>query len=216
MRGRHLTALIAVAASFAYAIVRYHLYKGVPWSELPLYISNKALALSAIVLIALSYIVSSLAKFWPNTFGDTFLARKFFGLTGFGLAALHSALSLVNLIVSGRAKYPAYFDAAGAVTEKGWFAIGFGAVSFLLFSAVASTSLPFIGKNLSKERWHTIQRLGYLGLIFALLHVGVMGLAGWQAPETWPGGLLPISLIAALTIVVALVLRIVVVTLRKQ
>ena len=42
-------AIVALAVSLAYAIVRYHIFKGVPWSQFPLFTINKAVAVVSLV-----------------------------------------------------------------------------------------------------------------------------------------------------------------------
>jgi len=46
-----IRVLIAVAGSLAYATLRYSLFKGVPWSEWPVYVMNKAFALGSLILV---------------------------------------------------------------------------------------------------------------------------------------------------------------------
>ncbi len=201
---KKLTAFIIIAATFTYAIVRYHVIRGVAWSELPLFISNKAVALSAVAFIALSYSLGSLAAFWPHRFEQTLPARKFFGLLGFGFAALHSVMSLVIL---SPAYYARFFEESGKLSLIGELSILFGVVSFAVFSLVAITSIPSIFQALGKEKWLQFQHLGYWGMLVILGHVFVMGYRGWMDTASWPGGLLPISLVAAIILFVALFLR---------
>ena len=105
-----------IASAFLYAIIRYHIIKGVAWSEFPLFISNKAISLSAVALIAVSYAVGSLASFWPRLFERTLPARKFFGLLGFGLAVVHGVISL---LIFNSTYYPKFFEASGKLNLLG-------------------------------------------------------------------------------------------------
>ena len=72
---RRLAAAVIVGSAFAYAVVRYHIIKGVAWASFPLFISNKAIALAAVTLIALSYALGALARFFPGIFGQTLGAQ---------------------------------------------------------------------------------------------------------------------------------------------
>lgn len=83
----------------------------------------------------------------------------------------------------------------------------FGVLAFFVFAAVAFTSIPQVEKGMYPEDWLKVQRLGYLGLILIFFHVFTMGIEGWLKPSGWPGGLLPISLIAASVIALTLLLR---------
>lgn len=203
---RAITVTVLIGA-FLYAIVRYNIIKGVSWEHLPLFISNKAIALASVVFIALSYFLGPLARFWPGRIVPLLGTRKFFGLLGFGLAAIHGLLSL---LLFTPANYPKFFSIDGTLNLVGELSMLFGVLAFLVFAAVAVTALPGVAISLQEQRWQAVQRMGYAGLLLVLLHVAVMGYEGWSNPSAWPGGLLPISLIAAIVIACTLLLRIVV------
>ena len=196
-----------LAGTFLYAAIRYNIIKGVAWEHFPLFISNKAIALASVAFIALSYMLGPLARFWPQTMVPLLPARKFFGLLGFGLGAVHG---LMSLLLFTPANYPKFFLADGTLNVTGELSMVFGIFSLLIFTAVALTSLPSIAASLKVDQWQFVQRLGYAGLTLVLLHVITMGLEGWLKPATWPGRLLPISLVAAIIIAAALLLRIIV------
>ena len=213
MRKHVLLSIIIFLAVFAYAVIRYNVIKGTPWIELPLFISNKAISLSAVVFIALSYALGSLARFWPKTFVPALSMRKFFGLLGFGLAALHG---LISLLIFTPAYYPKFFLGSGKLNLVGELSMLFGILAFFVFASVAISSIPAVAKSMEPERWRAVQRLGYLGLILVFFHVFVMGLAGWLKPGGWPGGLLPISLVAAIVIAFALLVKITAMVFSKE
>ncbi|MBI2145038.1 hypothetical protein HYU18_01810, partial [Candidatus Woesearchaeota archaeon] len=100
-------SLVAFIAALAYAVVRYHVIKGVPWDDFPLYILNKAVSLAAVFLIAMSYEFGPLARFLPRVFVPLLPARKYLGLLGFGLAAVHAVMSL---LLFSPAYYPKFFS----------------------------------------------------------------------------------------------------------
>lgn len=189
---------------FAYAVIRYNIIKGTPWIELPIFISNKAISLSAVVFIALSYALGSLSRFWPNKFASTLNSRQYFGLLGFSLAAFHG---LVSLLIFTPAYYPKFFLASGKLNLIGELSMLFGVLSFFMFTIVAFTSISAIAKSMDLERWLRMQRVGYIGLILVFFHVFTMGIEGWLNTSGWPGGLLPISLVAAIVIAFVLLLK---------
>ncbi len=201
-----MTATIFVV-TFAYAILRYNILKGIAWEHLPLFISNKAISLSAVMFIALSYLLGPLARFWPKTIVPLLGLRQFFGLVGFGLAALHGFMSL---LIFTPAYYPKFFSQDGTLNLIGEFSMAFGILAFFVFAAVALTSILGVAGSMSSQRWQAVQRLGYFGLVLVLFHVLAMGYEGWMKPSSWPGGMLPVSLFAAIIIAFALLLRIVV------
>ena len=209
MRNRRavIFSFFVLVITFAYAIIRYNILKDVSWTDLPLFISNKAISLSAVIFIAISFLLGPLAHFWPRTFVSLLETRKYFGLLGFGLAAVHS---LFSLLLFRQVYYPKFFDASGRFNLTGELSMLFGVLAFFIFLIVAIVSIPSIEKEMQPRQWQTIQRLGYLAFAFVMLHLIIMGVEGWLKPESWPGGLLPISLIAFIVIVLTLFIRILV------
>ncbi len=204
LRGTTAITAVVLAITFAYAVVRYNVIRGVPWEQLPLFISNKAIALAAVVFIALSYDFGPLARFWPRVFVPELPMRKFFGLLGFGLAAAHA---LISLLIFSPAYYPKFFTEAGKLNLTGELSMLFGVLALFIFLAAALTSLPSVAASMGRSQWQAVQRVGYLAFFLVLLHVLVMGFEGWLKPSGWPGGLLPISLIAFIVIAFTLLIR---------
>lgn len=106
------TALLCFVLATAYAVVRYHVFGGVPWSRLPLYTLNKAVAFSAAALFAASCFARG-----PAT-----------GRIALWLAALHVFMSLALL---GPSYYPKlYLD--GGLNFTGELATLAGCLAFAL------------------------------------------------------------------------------------
>lgn len=207
------TFLILFILVFAYAFIRYNVIKGVGLQHVPLFIANKAIALFSVVLIALSYLIGPLARFFPGMFSSKLPLRKPFGLLGFGIAAIHGVMSL---LLFTPAYYPKFFDSSGQLNMTGELSMLFGVVAFFIFAIVALTSIPSIEKDMDEKNWLRVQRIGYLAFLFVLLHVLVMGIEGWLNPSAWPGGLLPISLVAFIIIAFTFLLRLIVVFSRRR
>lgn len=196
---------ITFAFTFTYAIIRYNVVRNVAVDQIPLYIANKAIALTATILIGMSFLLGPLARFWPKKFENQLYLQKYLGIFGFGIAALHAIMSLT---IFDQSYYPRYFDATtGKMTLGGETALLFGILAFLIFASIAVTSLPSIEEKMQPAQWKSVQRLGYLAFFFVLLHVGVLGYRGWLNPESYSYGLISISLITALFIIFVFVLR---------
>ncbi len=196
---------------FIYAIVRYNVFRGVSVSNIPLYISNKALAVASVVLIGLSFLLGPLAKFWPRTFAQKLYLRKYLGLFGFGIAAVHGIISLLIFNPS----YYSRFFIEGKLTLAGELSMLFGILALFIFSIVAISSLPSLENTMDKKKWLFIQRLGYLAFFLVMLHVVSMGYKGWLTPSEWPGKLLPMSLITFIIIALVLLFRILSIFVKK-
>lgn len=206
-----LISIIVFGLCLAYAIVRYNIVRGVSFDNLPLFIANKAIALSATILIGLSFLFGPLTHVWKGLIPHLYL-RKHIGVVGFGVAALHTLMSLTLL---DKAYYPRFYTEGGKFNLIGESVLLLGILAFLIFGVIVITSLPPIEKHMHPGQWKLVQRLGYLAYFFVLLHVTVMGFTGWFRPESWQYGLVSISLIAALFIIFVLLVRISVIGFKK-
>lgn len=208
-----LIVLIIFTATLLYAFIRYNVVRNIPFENIPLYITNKAMALTATILIGLSFLLGPLARFWPQVFAHQLYLRKHLGLAGFAMAALHALMSLVLLTP---AYYPKFFLPGGKMNLIGESSMLSGILAFLIFAAIAITSLPPIEKHMNPQQWKLIQRLGYLAYVLILFHVVIMGWAGWWKPESWKFGLASISLISTLVIIFVLIMRVIVMVFPKR
>lgn len=113
------TALLCFVLATAYAVVRYHVFGGVPWSRLPLYTLNKAVAFSAAALFA----AACFSRGWDA------------GRIAVWLATLHVLMSLALL---GPSCYPKlYLD--GGLNFTGDLALLGGCLAFALCLIPAAT-----------------------------------------------------------------------------
>ena len=197
---------------FAYAVLRYNVFKGVPIAQVPLYIMNKVFALVSVVLIGLSFAIGPVCRFSKKFVSKLYL-RKYFGLLGFGVASLHG---LISLLLFNSAYYPKFFAEGGKLTMEGELSMLFGVLALFIFAIVSVTSVPSVEKGLHEKQWKFIQRIGYVAYVLVLLHVTVMGFVGWLKPSDWPGGLYPISMITFVIIAIVLLIRLIVAVFPKH
>lgn len=182
-------ATISTCIGLAYAVLRYHeaFFGSHPTAQLPLFLFNKALSVAALLMIATAVGARTLAGLFGK-FGDSLQRdRRAIGMTGFGMAAAHSAMSFV-LLTPG---YFGKFYAAGSgkmnlVGELSTLA-GIAALALLVWQA----RLPAADEQSPRK---TLRRLGLAVLALSAVHVAVMGWGGWMKPADWPGGLPPITL----------------------
>lgn len=198
---------------FAYSFVRYNVVRDVPFSEVPLYVTNKAFALATTILIGLSFLLGPLMRFFPSVVENRLPLRKQFGLYGFGLAAVHA---IISLLLFDRAYYPRLFAESGKLTVIGESTMLFGVLAFIIFAIVSVASFPDVAERMQKEQWRTVQRFGYIAYILVLLHAGLMGYRGWFRPDAWQYGFASISLVASAFIVLVLLLRVLVAILPQK
>jgi hypothetical protein len=159
--------------SFAYATLRYNVFKGVPWTDWPAYTLNKALAFAALALIALAMFRLAARR----STGTILAAGGAFGL-------VHSLLSFALL---DPVYYPRLYD-SGKLTFLAGLSLTLGA---------AAAAAMDIGARKSGS-WRPNQRHAALAAIaFGIgLHAALPAFSTWIVPATWPGSLPPITLLS--------------------
>jgi len=123
---------------------------------------------------------------------------------GFFLAAGHALFALCLL---SPAYFGKYFDDGGRLNLQGEIAMSVGVIALFFLLSPAVTTLPMMPKALGGWRWKRTQGAGYVALSLILVHLVALGLKGWLAPQGWPSGLPPISLLAAVATVVPLLVK---------
>lgn len=177
-------------AGMAYAIVRYNVFKGVPWEQLPVYVSNKAIAFVGLLLLGLSRIVVHKGR------------RRALGLAGAGFVAVHLLLSLM---LAGPQYFPSLYTASGQMTGAAALSMLAGALgSVALLWLFHSTKVrPVEGQ---RSRTSLVPGLGRALLLFTAVHVALIGVRGWFDLSSWPGSLPPITLLSFVIAAVLLVM----------
>jgi hypothetical protein len=164
---------IAILFGLIYATVRYSIFKGVPWSQWPVYICNKGLAMGA-----------SIGIVW-------ILARRFRGvrcdddLDGWTTACM-AAHTVLSLAILNPAYYTKYFDGPTFTVAAG--------TSWLLGTLAAG----WLFLRLRRCEAGLMGNAGALGVIGVLAgtHAALLGYASWFEPLTWHGRMPPPTLIA--------------------
>ena len=190
--------------SLLYAIVRYHIAGDVPWRHFPLFILNKATSLAAVFFIASSYLIGKVIRWHDHDRALRLVVIKFCGLMGFFLAGVHTLFSLSLL---SPAYYGKYFDEVGRLNLQGEIALSVGVVALYFLLSPAVTTLPMMAKSIGGFRWNRSQHAGYTALILVVVHLVALGYKGWLAPQSWPSGIPPISLIAVIAAMVPLFVK---------
>ena len=197
--------LVVFGAALAYSILRYHVASDVAWAHFPLFILNKATSLAAVVFVACSYLIGRVIRWHNDDPQRKLVVIKFCGLMGFSLAAIHAFFSVCLLNPSYFAKF---FADDGRLNLTGELGLAVGVVALWALAMPAITTLPMMPKALGGRRWKRSQRMGYLCLCLVVAHLVVFGVKGWMTPDSWPGRLPPISLVAVVGAALPVVVKI--------
>lgn len=202
---------VILIAAYFYAHNRYIVLNPTPINDVS-FIFNKALALTSIISFSMAYIISNLKRLGIKSFNKLLPTKKYFGVYGFFIASAHI---LLTILIISPALHPKLFTNQ-ELNLYGYLTIAFGALAFMVFIIPAYVTLPSVLKELKPAEWLKLQRYGYLGLLFVAIHASVWGFAGWLTPDTWPGGLIPITLIAVTFAMAALALKGLSIILKKK
>lgn len=142
--------------------------------EITVDVWNKAFGDAALILIAFSFALSGLCYFWD--FVDTKIVyRKYIGVVGFYFALVHLGFSLALL----RQEYD--FWEYYSVPQYG-VSMTFAYAAMLYFFVMVVISDKFAMRELGTERWRKMLRVGYVALLFAMVHFAIRR---WDIWVTW-------------------------------
>jgi hypothetical protein len=196
---REVKTVISVifGVSLAYAIIRYQIFGSVPWRELPLYIINKALSLSALLLLLLALSLKALEKRGWGIAISLLESRATLAKSGFLLLLMHVSISL---LLFGSSNYKKFFIEDGSLTLYAGLSMLGGVLAFVILWSIESNK---------EKRCLFLSYKNFLYLLFFLLaiHLFFMGFDGWINPSKWHGGLPPISLVAFIFLLLAYIVN---------
>lgn len=161
----------------AYTFFRHQVFGKFEPTNMALFIANKTMIFSAIVLIP--FMIRS---------GD-----RLFKISINSLVFLHIGISLYTL---NPGFYPNIFDDSAMINSMGNFLVGFGLMAALFFfNSVAKMFIemaPVLNRSLL--------------FIFVIAHNISIGWNGWLDYHNWNGGMPPITMITALLLSYSLIM----------
>lgn len=178
--------------SLGYAVVRYCIFKDVSWHQLPLFIMNKAVSLSSVVLLAIFYTTRWRHQLSFRRFTVSPKVTKNCRSTGYLYLLIHVMISTLLL---KPAYYPQLYD-QGKFNFSGELMLLFGIISILVFAALKANRISpnKAGNSLPGRVQYFF--LGNTALLLISGHLFLLGLNNWLTPAEWPGYLPPITLLA--------------------
>lgn len=196
--------LISVILVFglAYAVVRYHIVGPVPWKDLPFFILNKGISLSAFIMLACNFGFGPLRNIGVSIPGGWLNARKALGMTGFLLVLIHA---LMSFMLFTPAVYAKLFESDGTLTLLAGLSMLGGVFGFVVLWAYNLSFQTFLREDQAFIAFITSRRFLLAAMLLTGAHLFFMGFEGWLKPAGWHGGLPPISLVAFVVFVVAYV-----------
>ena len=187
----YLKISIAFIISLIYAIVRYNVFGNVPWDDIPIFITNKAISLTVMILLLFSHYQKK----------NVLIVRKRLLKAIFTLTSWHVFISFVLLSPQYFGKF--YYNEALNIT--GYTVTALGIVAYAGILLLNSESLfQKKGANFTISEPHK-RSIRKLIPIFIAGHLLLMGAKGWITPEKWHDYLFPISLISFVILLIYII-----------
>src|SRR3989338_8656115 len=198
-------AIVAVISLLIFSILSLYIFERRGYYNL--YIMNKVLAGTSLILLCIVLLIGPLCGF-SNRFTPWLTFRKELGVILFFLALFHSVVSLFFL----PDKFPLLY-----FLNEGLVSFVFGLSSIILLAFIAIISNDFFMNKLGAQRWWFIQRWGArISFILIFLHFTIIKYKGWIKFFEEGGGkdlarpyLLPASFIAFVISVILIIVRII-------
>jgi len=185
--------IITTVLSVGYAVLRYHIFGEVPWKDLPLFVLNKGISLTSLILLSFNFSLGPLKNLGMNIPEKWLSARKSMGISGFLFAFIHIFMSISIL---NPKYYSVFFMADGTLTIEGGLSLLGGILSFILLW-VYNTSFSSRSREDKKIiAIITSRRFLMYAFFFTGVHLFFLGYKGWGDISAWQGGLPPVSLIS--------------------
>jgi len=203
-----------------YAMTRYIIIGGEPWTSLSTYILNKGVCAAAMTAVAKCALDTAVGESRERITGKTanpvdnprlvsaLNSRKQLSMLGVGFAAMHGFLS--SLIMDPN-YFALYFESDGdpkrqKLNFKGGTVLFLGVIGLALYLIIALANEKVMGQ---RERKFVYSVLGWSALLVCEGHVVANGLKGWLNPAGWAfyGYLPPITLLVSILPIMALTIK---------
>lgn len=190
-------SLWILSVSIAYAILRYNIGKGIAWEHFPIYVLNKAVAITSAYLLSMSVAGPYLSRIKFKLIQRIGESRTSLGLAGAYLMGIHILMSLISLHPN---MYNKFFALDGTLSFIGELSMVLGVLAAAAFLYLTITSLSKHIEQLDGTVKIAFGKISIWGLVLLFGHTVVMGYQGWGDFAHWPLGLPPISLLSAMGI----------------
>ena len=165
--------------TLAYAILRYHIIKNVPWEHLPLYTTNKVFAVVGLAGLVGSRLAAGRER------------RQSYGFAGLWCTTVHV---LMSLLLMGQNYFQKFYLETSKLTWQAELSMATGVLGFgfLLWLLIATLEAE------SQQQPSLIPGIARWSLLATALHLVFMGGAGWLNRDDWTAakGLPAITLLA--------------------
>lgn len=190
--------------SIGYAVLRYHVVGPVPWKDLPFYTLNKGIALSAFILLTFNFSFGPMNNLGIKVPDGLLNSRRILGMTGFLMVLIHV---LMSYMIFNPAVFGKFFYDNGTLTLMAGLSMLGGIIAFVILWAYNLSFQTHLREDIKFIQFITSRNFLLTAGLFSLIHLFFMGYTGWLKPNTWPGGLPPITLVGFVFFVVSYIIN---------
>ncbi len=181
-----------LAFALAYSVIRYHLMGSVPWKDLPFFILNKAISLSALILLVINFTLGPLKNLGIGIPNRWLKSRRLVGIVGFIQVFIHVFMSFILFKPS---IYPNYFEETETMTLMVGLSLLGGVLAFVFLWMYNVSFNSNFRKDKDLIDFITSRKVLLISMLFTGSHLFFIGINGWLNPVGWNGGMPPISLV---------------------
>ena len=185
--------LVIILLGVLYAVVRYHVAGPVPWKDLPFFILNKGISLSAFILLACNFGFGPLQNLGVGVPPSWLNARRALGMTGFLLVLIHA---LMSFLLFTPEVFSSFFESDGTLTLQAGLSMLAGVLAFVVLWAYNLSFQTHLREDKVFIGFITSRGFLLFAMVLGGLHLLFMGYEGWFKPDGWYGGMPPVSLVA--------------------
>ncbi len=178
--------------SISYAVLRYHIVGTVPWKDLPFFILNKGISLSALILLTFNFTFGPLKNLGISIPNSWMRSRRIVGIIGFTFAFTHLIMSFMLFKPT---IYTKFFEPDGTMTLYAGLSMLGGVLAFIFLWIYNVSFNSEFRKDKDLVRFINNRTVLLVSFFFAGAHLFFMGYKGWMDISGWHGGLPPISLV---------------------
>lgn len=133
--------------------------------------ANRAIADVSIILIGLSFVLSSVCYFW--NFADHLIVyRKQLGVVGFVYAVIHTLVIILYLD-------PIFQNWAYYLEQPNFTSYSLALAALFMYGGMVIISAKNIIHKIGGKLWRELLRVGYLAYIFSLIHFILLTYPSW-------------------------------------
>ncbi len=150
-----------------FAAVYYYFYRG----TFSVSIANRTIGDVAVILIGLSFILSSICYFF--NFADHYISyRKQLGVVGFAYAVIHALVIIFYL-------EPIFTNFAEYLEQPAFLSYSLALAALIMYAGMIVISTQTMIHKIGGKLWRELLRAGYIAFVLSIIHYVLLSYPFW-------------------------------------